>query len=118
MSEEDLKKCRLGYRCRYVHAAAEAVASGEINLNKLRKAGEEETIEALTGITGVGTKVANCVTLFGFHHLNAFPEDVWIKRILEKEYPKGYPKKEYAPYNGVYQQYMFAYCQKNKEKYQ
>ena len=28
---------------------------------------------------------------------------------LANEYPDGYPCERYRPYNGVYQQYMFAY---------
>ena len=40
---------------------------------------------------------------------DAFPVDVWVKRILANEYPGGYPYERYRPYNGVYQQYMFAY---------
>ncbi len=63
----------------------------------------------LTGLTGVGKKVASCVALFGLHHLNSFPIDVWIKRILEEQYPEGYPFEKYSPYNGVYQQYMFDF---------
>ena len=109
LSAEDLKACKLGYRCRYVHAAAIAVARGEIDLNQLRTADEDDTITTLTKIMGIGTKVANCVSLFGLHHLDAFPVDVWIKRIFKEQYPDGYPYEKYAPYNGIYQQYMFAY---------
>ena len=61
------------------------------------------------GLYGVGMKVASCVALFGFHKLDAFPVDVWVRRVLRREYPKGYPLEEYSPYNGVYQQYMFAF---------
>ncbi|MBR3326965.1 MAG: hypothetical protein IKG22_06540 [Atopobiaceae bacterium] len=57
----------------------------------------------------VGTKVASCVALFGLQQLDAFPRDVWVRRILDNEYPGGYPFEAYSPYNGVYQQYMFAY---------
>ena len=32
-----------------------------------------------------------------------------LKKHLENEYPGGYPFERYSPYNGVYQQYMFAY---------
>ena len=46
----------------------------------------------------------------GLHLLDAFPVDVWIRRVLEREYPLGYPLERYRPYNGVYQQYMFYYC--------
>ncbi len=109
LNEDQLKACRLGYRCRYVHAAADAVASGDLDLDALRLADEEQTMAALCKVLGVGVKVANCVSLFGLHHTDAFPQDVWIKRILENEYPQGYPFEKYAPYNGVYQQYLFAY---------
>ena len=67
---------------------------------------------SLTAVRGVGMKVASCAALFGLHRLNAFPRDVWINRALEREYPDGYPMEEYAPWNGVYQQYMFAYYRK------
>ena len=116
LMEKDLADCRLGYRCKYVHAAAEAVSGGMIDLNRLRSAEDEEVMSALTGLFGVGIKVASCVSLFGFHHTNAFPIDVWIKRILADQYPKGYPYERYWPYNGIYQQYMFAFYRHRKLK--
>ena len=109
LSEKELISCKLGYRCKYIHAAAEAVLSGKIDLDMLKKADEKTTISALTGLYGVGVKVANCVSLFGLHHIDAFPIDVWMKRILEEQYPGGYPFDRYSPYNGIYQQYMFAW---------
>ena len=116
LSEEDLNRCRLGYRCRYVRAAALSVLRGEISLEPLRDADEEATLAALTGLLGVGVKVANCVSLFGLHHLNAFPQDVWVNRVLAREYPKGYPFEAYSPYNGIYQQYMFAWYRHRGEQ--
>ncbi len=109
LNEQELLDCKLGYRWKYVHAAAEAVADGKINLRRLQEADCGEAVRQLTGIYGIGHKVANCVALFGLHQLDAFPRDVWINRVLENEYPNGYPFKNYSPYNGVYQQYMFAY---------
>ncbi len=109
MSEEQLRACRLGYRWNYVRSAALAVAEGALDLSTLMSAGEEETLAHLTAVPGVGVKVANCVSLFGLHHMDAFPVDVWVKRILANEYPAGYPMECYRPYNGVYQQYMFFY---------
>ncbi len=105
-----LRRCGLGYRCAYVHAAAEAVRTGQLDLERLRDADEPSTLSALTGLYGVGIKVASCVSLFGLHHVDAFPMDVWIRRVLAAAYPNGYPFDAYAPYNGVYQQYMFAYA--------
>ena len=109
MSEEQLRACRLGYRWKYVRSAALAVAEGVLDLSALMSAEEEETLARLTAVPGVGVKVANCVSLFGLHHMDAFPVDVWIRRTLANEYPAGYPMERYRPYNGVYQQYMFFY---------
>lgn len=109
LGERKLKACGLGYRWSYVHEAAEAVAAGDLNLESLCNASEDTSIHTLMELKGVGIKVASCVSLFGLHHLDAFPQDVWMKRVIENEYPKGYPYERYSPYNGVYQQYMFAY---------
>ena len=109
LSEEQLISCRLGYRWKYVHAAADAVLQGVICLDKMRRKSCGDTIRELTSLYGIGNKVASCVALFGFHQLDAFPRDVWINRVLANEYPDGYPFERYSPYNGVYQQYMFAY---------
>lgn len=109
LSEEELMACKLGYRWKYVRAAAEAVMRGDIDLDMLREADEKTTIASLTSLFGVGVKVANCVSLFGLHHVDAFPVDVWVKRLLAQHYPDGYPYKKYSPYNGIYQQFMFAY---------
>ncbi len=109
MSQEALNECKLGYRDKYVRRAAESVVNGELDLEKIGEGTDDEVLANLTGLYGVGKKVASCMLLFGLHHLNAFPVDVWIKRVLETEYSKGYPFEDYSPYNGVYQQYMFAY---------
>ena len=105
LSEEALAECRLGYRCKYVKAAADAVLTEKINLVALQAEDEKTAIASLS----VGVKVANCVSLFGLHHVDAFPIDVWVKRILAEQYPDGYPFEQYSPFNGIYQQYMFAY---------
>ena len=109
LSDDALAQCRLGYRCKYVKAAAEAVLTEKINLEELIAADEKSAMKSLTALYGVGIKVANCVSLFGLHHVDAFPIDVWVKKILSQEYPDGYPYDQYSPYNGIYQQYMFAY---------
>ena len=47
--------------------------------------------------------------LFGFHKLEFFPIDVWIKRVLEKYYPDGIDISALGAYAGVAQQYLFYY---------
>lgn len=105
MSGADLDACRLGYRARYVLSAAQAAREGLFPLPP-DFAGAEKR---LLGVCGVGIKVASCVMLFGLHHLDAFPVDVWMKRILNREYPDGFPLDDYRPYNGICQQYLFAW---------
>ena len=112
LPDEALAKCRLGYRMKYIRAAAHAVASGEMNLKELAVLSDDDAMKRLTALYGVGAKVASCVLLFGLHRLDAFPTDVWIRRVLADKYPCGYPFEAYAPYNGVYQQYMFEYYRK------
>ena len=109
LPDDCLDCCKLGYRTGYIRSAAEAVYSGAVSPDELRKLPDAECRSRLTVLTGVGEKVAACVMLFGLHRLNAFPMDVWMKRITANEYPGGYPFEEYSPYNGVFQQYMFAY---------
>ncbi len=116
LKETELRACSLGYRCEYIHLAAGAVLDGSINLNSLKTLDFEEAIGELTKLKGVGIKVASCMVLFGLHQLDAFPQDVWIKRIVQNEYNGEYPFEKYSPYNGVYQQYMFAYYRNHRKE--
>ena len=109
LTDSQLVDCKLGYRGKYIHAAAVAVTEGKIRLPEIQRKSCIEAIRELSSLYGVGNKVASCVALFGLHQLDAFPRDVWINRVLANEYPHGYPFERYSPYNGVYQQYMFAY---------
>lgn len=112
MDGESLRQCRLGYRESYVRKAAESVCSGALCLKSLSSLPDEACREVLLRQYGIGEKVAACVMLFGLHRLNAFPRDVWMNRVLMAQYPSGFPFDRYAPYNGVYQQYLFAYYRK------
>ena len=35
---------------------------------------------------GVGPKAADCILLFAFQKYEAFPVDVWIRRIMQQQY--------------------------------
>ena len=59
-------------------------------------------------IKGVGPKVADCVLLFGMYRTEAFPRDVWIKRVMETYYPNGIPECAKG-FEGIAQQYLFHY---------
>ena len=64
--------------------------------------------EKLKTIVGVGDKVADCVLLFAFHKTDAFPKDVWVKRIMAHFYPGGLPECT-TGIEGIAQQYLFDY---------
>ena len=106
-SLEDLAGCSLGYRAEYVYLAAQGVSSGDIDIKAMSQMPDPELFDALTALRGVGPKVANCVSLFGFHRIGAFPIDVWIDRVLKEHYPCGFPMDRYKGFAGVMQQYMF-----------
>ena len=80
-------------------------------------------IDKLKQIKGVGDKVANCVALFSLGKRNAFPVDVWIKRIMEslyfgKDTPvtviRQFASDRYGEYGGYAQQYLFYFGKINE----
>ena len=109
INEEAVSGCGLGYRAPYVLQAAQTFAKEPGLSEMLSKLEDEELLSALQSFYGVGIKVASCTALFGFHRMNVFPVDVWMKRALSAHYPKGFDMEKYAPYNGLIQQYIFEY---------
>ena len=107
LSDDTLAACGLGYRLPYIRAAASRAATGPDWLPSLAALDGGALREALLSLTGVGPKIAQCVMLFGFHRMDAFPLDVWMNRVMERHYPNGFPLARYTPYNGVMQQYLF-----------
>ncbi len=114
LCEDDLAVVRCGFRARYLLDAARKVASGEIDLEQVRKLPLDEAREKLTGIVGVGPKVADCALLYGLHRLDAFPMDVWMKRAMQTLFP-GKTPESFGPYAGIAQQYIFHYSRMNPE---
>lgn len=125
-SLEDLMGLKLGYRAKYIHRLCQDAVSGRLDLSHLAALNYEEAMEYLTGFYGIGKKVANCVCLFGLHHIDAFPVDTWIEKILMEQYfdRKKYrriPKNRlcetivedvfgrYSGCAGIMQQYIFYY---------
>ncbi len=106
---EGLAPIRAGFRTKYIVDAAQKVASGEISLEYVKNCGYTDALNELKKIKGVGDKVANCVLLFGFGYYNAFPIDVWVKRVINKYYGEGFDPCTLGEYAGVAQQYLFYY---------
>ena len=105
--EDGMRELRVGFRAPYIVGAARAVAEGTLDLERLKKLPGPEAREALISLKGVGPKVASCVDLFGLGHKDAFPVDVWMKKVLERHYPGGIDVSSLGGYAGVGQQYLF-----------
>lgn len=106
LSPDDLAPLRAGFRNKYIIDAAEKVASKEVDLEALKGAPAQEIRETLMRIKGVGAKVAECTLLFGFGDVDAFPVDVWVRRVVSELYPNGLPECM-AGVSGIAQQYLF-----------
>jgi len=126
-SEKELRKCALGYRAKNLLVTARVVASGDVDLEKLGTLSNVDLRARLCELPGVGAKVANCVMLFAYERLSAFPIDVWIERILrEKYFPRArklnakrlqaFTQKYFGDHGGYAQQYLFHHARTTKRK--
>lgn len=104
----DLAPLRAGFRARYICDAVNKVNSGMVDFSEIDALPLVPAREQLKSIVGVGDKVADCVLLFAFHKTDAFPKDVWVKRIMAEFYPGGLPECTRG-IEGIAQQYLFDY---------
>ncbi len=104
---DGLAPIKSGFRAKYIIDASEKVASGEVDLEKIKSMDYETARETLKKIKGVGNKVADCVLLFGFGFFEAFPIDVWVKRVIAESYGSDFDPKTLGIYAGIAQQYLF-----------
>lgn len=108
--EDEIFALRTGFRAKYIHDAARRVTESGDFLEKIAAAESYPDAEGLlTSVKGVGPKVAACTLLFGFSRLDAFPVDVWIKRVLEHHYSAGFDHHAFGKNAGVAQQYLFYF---------
>ncbi len=108
--EDVLAELKTGFRAKYILDAARRVLDGSLDFDFLKNCDDlDQCRKHLLSVYGIGDKVANCSLLFGFEKLNAFPVDVWIKRVIEKYFPEKFDPAELGPYAGIAQQYLFYY---------
>lgn len=106
LTVDDLAPLRAGFRAKYIIDAAQKIASGEVDIDKIKALPLTEAKAELLKIKGVGEKVAQCALLYGFGRVDAFPVDVWVKRIMAELYPDGLPQCVEGT-QGIAQQYLF-----------
>jgi N-glycosylase/DNA lyase len=120
-SERELRECTLGYRAKNLLATARLVSSRAADLDAWAALSDVDVRAKLCELPGVGAKVANCVMLFAYERLRAFPIDVWIGRVLKEKY---FPRKRkvtgqrlrafsetyFGKHGGYAQQYLFHHA--------
>jgi len=124
LTEGDLAVCRLGYRAKYLIETAKAIRSdGGERLNSLSRAPAAEAFGYLTGLCGVGPKVANCIMLFSMGKFASFPIDVWVRQAMSRLYGMDrqdmkamaeYAAVHFGEYGGIAQQYLFYYMKSQR----
>jgi N-glycosylase/DNA lyase len=123
VSERELRECALGYRARNLLLTAQRVSSGEAGLEGWRALPDDALRARLCSLPGVGAKVANCVMLFAYERLRAFPIDVWIERVLRERYfarkrkvtaqhLRAFCDSYFGEHGGYAQQYLFHHARK------
>ena len=112
LGESGLFEMKTGFRAKYIYDASSRVLGGELMLDTVRGEDTESAIEKLCEVKGIGRKVASCALLFGFGKYDAFPIDVWMKRVAEKYFgdeADTLSSRTFGDYAGIAQQYLFYY---------
>jgi N-glycosylase/DNA lyase len=122
---EGLTECRLGYRHPYVFGTSCTVTDEKVWEEKIHGLPYDEARKELMKLHGVGPKAADCILLFAFQKYEAFPVDVWIRRIMQQHYLPGlatgapltnreydlirrFAWEHFGEYCGYAQEYLYA----------
>lgn len=112
----ELRLCGTGFRDRYIRSVARAFALNG-SFPELYSMPYDEAKRSLCAIDGIGDKVADCILLFGYGRVEAFPIDLWVKRVVENVYFGGkkqqirmihnFAENRWGAVRGYAQQYVF-----------
>jgi N-glycosylase/DNA lyase len=116
----DLKEnYKVGFRGERIVETSRIIHRGELDLNSIYSLSREDGKELLMSLPGVGPKVSDCILLFAFNKDEAFPVDVWVKRVMEHFYLKedtnvkkigNHAERIFGTLAGFAQQYLFYYA--------
>ena len=107
-----------GYRAKYMVELSRAAADGKLDFSSLGKLPTKDLKKALVSLKGVGPKVADCVSLFGYHRTDSFPVDTWIEKVYKEDMGGALTDRkkiserlveEFKDKSGYIQQYVFYY---------
>ncbi len=107
----------LGYRDEYIKRFSQML-SGGYDLNALSSLSTKDLTKELLKVHGIGKKVADCITFFGYNKTDSFPVDTWIEKIYlenlggknaSREVISNELSSKYGELSGFIQQYLFYY---------
>ena len=112
---EQLPECRLGFREKRFLTLAERAESGDLDVESFSEMDYEECVSELQKINGVGPKVADCVALFAFEHMEAFPIDARISKVMDQRYGvtgsykavSSFGRQKFGRYAGYAQEFLY-----------
>lgn len=119
MDEEKIRACGISYsKIAYIKDLAMHVEEKKIDLKKIEKSGDEEIIEALTAIKGIGRWTAEMFLIFSLGREDVFSHgDLGLKNAIKKLYGlRKHPSPERArvisdkwkPYRSLASRYLWA----------
>ncbi|MCL2156630.1 MAG: 3-methyladenine DNA glycosylase [Methanobrevibacter sp.] len=118
----NLKSCGVGYRAPYIKRTSE-IFTLEMDLLDILNMDYEDAYDEILQLPGVGPKVADCILLYGYGFKEAFPSDIWIKRIISHLYfdnkdislskVREFGMERFGDYAGYVQLYLFHYARKS-----
>ena len=123
--EHILPDCKLGYRTPYVFDTSCEITDVKQWEDTITALPFEDARRELMKLKGVGPKAADCILLFAFQKYEAFPVDVWIRRIMQQNYlpdlsasshltgreydaVRHFARQHFGEYCGYAQEYLYA----------
>ncbi len=85
ISQAELLQCGFGYRAEYVRKTVKSIVDQEIDMNLVRNSDYAKSKQEILKLSGVGEKIADCILLFSFDKMEAFPIDTWIIKLFQKK---------------------------------
>lgn len=107
--EMNLFDKQLGYMNDHIKAASGWYKLYSYGVKQVYGLSYQKAKEQLMRVKGISNKVADYICLFSLHHLDAFPKDIYIKRIIHREYDGELPEWVNSKYAGLFQQYLFYF---------
>jgi DNA-3-methyladenine glycosylase II len=112
-----------GQKISYIKNLAKAVERGEVDFEKFKKMGDEEIIEHLTRVKGIGRWTAEMFLIFSMNRPDVFSHgDLGLKNAIKKLYkidPKIHTKKlekiinSWKPHRSLASRHLWASLKNN-----